>query len=199
VAGEVRPLVRKLHYDPPPAGAHLSTPAARGGRSILISANEARTLLRAAQPFPQSAKPVREQHAAMLAALSTFAAMLLEANDPIGGGEAATAAALGLLETTRAWIAAQRWKQATSGAGVSWQAPKRPTEPATAAPRDDGVQNPAMFDDPPSPRRRGRKRRPADVPVQRSLFLPIPGPAGAATADAVAADATASARATRSA
>jgi hypothetical protein len=175
---ELRRLVRRHHYDPPPPGATLSTRGARGGRGITIAEHEARTLLRAAMPVPMAAKHKRETHAAMVAALASFAAQLLDLNDPYAGPRTVDGA-LDLAESLRAWAARMRWHQATAEAGAQWPAPVAVTQLLR---QRTGQDVPALFDTPaaaaPPPSRRKPPRRAAEA--QLALLLPLPGRAAPA-------------------
>lgn len=163
----VRPLLRRLHYDPPPIGTVLRTPASNTGQAITIGANEARTLLRAAQPVPQASRALRPAHARLLAALSTAADLMLTANDPIGGDALAITAVLELRDALTAWLASTRWKQATTAAGVAWAAPI-----ITVTRRSTGAR-----------REHHKNARPG---AQLELLLPLPGRAAAPRAPTAA-------------
>ncbi len=90
---------------------------------MTISANEARTLLRAALPLPISATRLREPHARLLAALHLFTGHLLSLNDPVTAPDHAAGAAITLMDELRAWTATARWHQACRAAGVRWPPP----------------------------------------------------------------------------
>ena len=187
---ELRPLIRRTHYQPGAYGAPpLSTIAGEHGQRITLSTNETRTLLRAALPFPLSTRHRRGPHAAIVAALATFAGELqaLTIQTP---GEHAIAAALDLMAALREWVAVARWHEATASASVQW---KRPPELAiTAVTRQrTSPDDPALFSDEPAQAETdGRKLRTRAArlkkqaappePVQRSILLPISGKAAAA-------------------
>ena len=125
IEAELRPLLRDLsrHHDAdtmgPPKG---TTEAGRYGRTVTISANQARTLLRAAMPLPIGSTRLRQPHGRMLAALQLFAGHLLSLNDPITAPDHAAAAGAALLTELRKWIAAARWHQACRSASIRWPA-----------------------------------------------------------------------------
>lgn len=174
---ELRPLVRRIHYDPtakwPQRTAPLST---RFGNDITISAHEARTLLRAAIPVPMTTKARHQQHAALLAALATFAAEL-HGLTIRQAGDSAIAAGLDLSEALSEWVRIMRWTNATNAAGLRWTVP-----PATQTPIMPLLQHrtspddPVLFSEagqkPKKPRRKNRYELPRGNP-QKSLLLPI--------------------------
>jgi hypothetical protein len=199
----LRPLVRRVHHDPPPRGERLTTWQGRMGCGITIGADEARTLLRAAMPVPVASRHKREPHAELVAALASFAAGLLDLNDPTAGPRT-MAGACDLIEALRAWVARMRWHEATAAAGVRWGVdPSAPAFPNAHYPATDPADVPNLFDLPRSamqPGPAGGRRNGADVPVvtdgkpliaalksakrraareaadgQLSLFLPLPG------------------------
>jgi hypothetical protein len=170
---ELRRLVRRHHYDPPPLGTTLSTRAARGGRGITIGEHEARTLLRAAMPAPMAAKHKREAHADMVAALASFASQLLDLSDPFAGPQTVDGA-LDLADALKAWAARMRWHQATAAAGASWPAPVSVTKIMR---QSTGQDVPGLFDAPAAvmPAKPRRKAPPPPAAAQGSLLLPLPG------------------------
>ena len=135
VEAELRPLIRALHqhHDSNTTGpVQGTTTHARYGRTISISANEARTLLRAAMPLPISSTRLRQPHARMLAALQLFTGHLLTLNDPLAAPDTAAAAGASLLAELRTWIATARWHQACRAAGIRW--PQNQPEPRAVSP-----------------------------------------------------------------
>jgi hypothetical protein len=186
VAADLRPLVRELHQDETHRLA-VKTKRAGGGRSVAISENEARTLLRAAQPVPQMPAATRNRHATMLAALSTFSTALHELNDPIGGGPATIAAALAMRDALDSWIKATRWRTATSRAGVSWPVPAelpiRPLPRLSTGAGTERIANPALIEDQPATVQRNRPGK-SRAAKQLPLLLPIAATSSAATSSA---------------
>jgi hypothetical protein len=192
VEAQLRPLIRRLHYDPAARWPHRTEPLrTRHGHEITISGHEARTLLRGAIPFPMTTRPRHERHAELVAALATFAAELHGLNIP-QAGDTAIAAGLDLVHALKAWIARMRWTAATAAAGTQWPAPKQPADLAvTAVTRHrTAPADPALFSEAapvkkPS-RRKNRHAEPPKGEPQRSMLLPIgrkPTPIAAPIAD----------------
>lgn len=188
IDGELRPLMRRLHYDTatrwPNNTGPLTTAAATFGPGITVSGNEARTLLRAAMPFPLSTRHRRGPHASVIAALATFAGELQSLTIQPAGNHA-IAAALDLIAAVRQWVEVARWHEATAAASVQWK--RSPPLSITAVTRQrTSPDDPALFSDEPTPAetdgrklrtRAARLRRAAaqPEPVQRTILLPIAG------------------------
>ena len=173
----MRPLIRRLHYDPTAKWPHRSGPLhTRYGHDITISAHEARTLLRAAIPFPMTTKARHRQHAALVAALATFAAELYGLSLP-QAGDSAIAAGLDLSAALNEWIRVMRWTAATTAAHVRWPVPAaNQTDITTLLRHRSSPDDPLLFSEAAEPKKRKRHKNRYDLPLgnpQKSLLLPI--------------------------
>ncbi len=178
VEAQLRPLIRRLHYDPAAQWPDRKNPLkTRFGTAITISAHEARTLLRAAMPFPMTTRARHKKHAALVATLATFAGELHGLTLP-QAGESAIAAGLDLIQALDNWIGAMRWTAATAAAGVKWPMPKQPENVAVTPllQHRTSPDDPLLFSEAAKPTKKRRQKNRHDPPLgqpQRSLLLPI--------------------------
>lgn len=120
---ELRQLLRTAKYDRT-AAQHPKTDAARySQRSVTLSENQARALLRGALPAPIAASKLKAAHVKLNHAVALLVAQLFALNQPGRPPDHAIAAALTLQTVLESWLAATRWKQATTRARTSWPLP----------------------------------------------------------------------------
>lgn len=94
--------------------AEQHTRAARAGwRRLVLSAHEARALLRGAMPAAVSRSGLREPHARMTVALQAFGDHLVTLNEPERPLDGALSAAAALSDELARWQRVARWLQAS--------------------------------------------------------------------------------------
>jgi hypothetical protein len=177
---ELRRLVRRHHYDPPPAGQRLTTRAGAWS-GIAVSAHEARTLLRASMPATMALPARRSVHADLVASMATFAGQLLDLNsvDHVAGGRA-IAGAIALRASIDAWCPRMRWHEACTAVHLAWPAGVAIRTVPRQRPATDV---PALFDAPPAATKtlQSRRGKKPSAGHQLSLLLPIATASHAAT------------------
>lgn len=117
VEGELRAALLAIERGRP--HPRLSGPL----RRILISREEARTMVRGAMPAPIAATRLRQPQARMVVALQRFGAHLIALNSPLHPRAAAVAAAADLVDALQDWMHRARWMEASRRAGTRWPVP----------------------------------------------------------------------------
>ena len=138
---------------------------------IYLSPRQARAMLRAIAPLALCLNHRNKlTHATLNGALSQFVAALISAGRRAPQITAdSIAAAIGLQDALGEWIAAARWQQATTAAGVAWAQAPRQTRPRNVSIRDITRQSTAI------PAEQPKNKQAAPPVAQPGLLLPIPG------------------------
>lgn len=162
VASELRAALTAAEHGQTPAAAR-TTAANHGARTVTLTTAEARTLLRAIEPYGQTRGGRRRSSARLVAAIGAWWRAHVRLTDTAAHPallEPAIVAALELRNAVSMWVRVLRWHQACVAAQAAWRCPHGSITAVIGQPTGLRAQ------------RLENARR---VPGQGTLLLPLPG------------------------